>query len=124
MLKRSIKYCDGREDTDDLYWSISSGMAQLWIMAIGGEIVASCVSELREYPLRKVLHAMFLGGDRMKEWLSVFVEKLKKFAEYNNADGIEFLGRPGWTKFLGEFGFCAKKTVFMEFKFDGRQGSN
>jgi len=72
---------------------------QLFVV-MDGDIKAAFVTQFSQFPSKKVLTVMFLGGRSMEEWLHLIAE-LEQWAKDEGCDSIEVHGRRGWEKVLG-----------------------
>ena len=71
---------------------------QLFI-AMADEIIASAITQITDYPQKRVLTIVLLGGGRMNEWLPL-LNQLEKWGIDEGCEQIELYGRPGWEKVL------------------------
>jgi hypothetical protein len=116
MLAKAVAYSNGRHDTQDIYFGVSCGKLQLWIIADDGKVCAACISEIRDYPAKRYLNVLFCGGSVRSalHLSSELSDKLKEFALYNRCDGMELAGRPGWERLLMPRGWKKSKAIIME----------
>ena len=77
------------------------GQVGVWTCEIEGVIVAALVSEVKQYPRKRVLEMLFAGGNRMAIWIDAAVDALDQHAEQTGCDHIAALGRPGWARAWG-----------------------
>ncbi len=105
LLEMATERSEGREHTGGLYDKIMTQHCRLWVIAVDGNIVGSATTEVIQYTKYRSLHVSFLGGDKMSEWLSDFILKLKEYAKHNNCTTIEQTGRKGWLRELKKYGF-------------------
>lgn len=114
QLASAVSQSMGRYELEDVYWLLCSGHMQLWLAADGQEIIASCVTQVSEYPKKTLLSVVFLGGSKLHLFLDVLLEKLKAFASANHCEAIDLAGRKGWSRVLGKHGFQQSGHIFME----------
>lgn len=114
MLEPISKYSGGRNEAEDIYWLACSGKAQLWLCSVEGQIVAACVTEIKEYPAATSLDVLFVGGKKLGDWVAQLIEKLERYAKFARCSRIEMAGRPGWLRILNRYGFSHTPAVFME----------
>lgn len=98
-LEDALEYSDGTFTIIDVADGVAMGHMQFW----PGE-TAAAVTQVVEYPRKKVLHAFLLGGD-----LEGAVELERKFVLWGKQQrclAITLTGRMGWTKsFLKDIGY-------------------
>lgn len=98
-LNRALQYADGKYTLDSLKKSMESRNMQLWVY-IKDSIKACMVTQIVNYPGKRVCLILFIGGSHMSEWIS-FEPFIEQWARENKSDSIEIYGRPGWAKVLG-----------------------
>lgn len=98
-LKRALEYSDGKYSLESIKKGLESRSMQLWIY-MKGDIKACMVTQIVNYPIKKVCLIMFLGGSLMHEWLR-FMTMIEEWSRSNKCDAMEIYGRPGWAKVLG-----------------------
>jgi len=69
--------------------------AGIWL---AGDIDAVIVTEVKEYPRRRVLEMMFCGGDNMASWLEEAIKTMDEHAKSTGCSHIACIGRPGWER--------------------------
>lgn len=98
-LKRAIEYSDEKYSLESIKNGLESRTMQLWVY-MKGDIKACMVTQLVNYPTKRVCLILFLGGSLMHEWLR-FMTLIEEWARSNHCEAIEIYGRPGWAKVLG-----------------------
>lgn len=92
--------------------AIKKHFNQLWVVRIGGEFVATFVTQIDDYDVGRILTVVAIGGDRMPEWLGEVDALIQSYAEHNNCKFIASEGRPGWERALAAYGW-RKSSVRM-----------
>ncbi len=101
LIKRTS---DELLDEDDVHQLLKEGTLLLWIITDeNGEIVTAMTLAIQNYPRVTSLRIVTCGGDRMKEWLDDFLEKLELLAKERGCSYIDIDGRCGWSKVLKGF---------------------
>ena len=97
--------------TESLLQLCQSGEMQCWVAHENDEILVVALTEIVEYPLRKVLGIPFVGAKRgsIRRWLG-HLEMLKDYARENDCEAIRGGGRFGWKR--------AIKPDVARFEFD------
>jgi hypothetical protein len=70
-----------------------------------GILRAVMVTEMVDYPQSRAVRVLTLTGRECEQWLDVLIKTLEEWGGENGAHQIEFTGRMGWKKVLGEYGF-------------------
>jgi hypothetical protein len=100
LLHRATKRTGCYEPIDLLKLAMA-GQVGIWLCEVDGAVAAALVSEVKQYPRRRILEMLFAGGDRMREWLPVAVARLDAHARECGCSHISALGRPGWARAWG-----------------------
>ncbi len=66
----------------------------------------------QQYPRKKYLYMMFVGGVNIERWYSIGITTLRKFAGDTGCDGVEATGRLGWERVLKNDGYTSRWKVF------------
>ena len=87
--------------TDDILDRIKSRDMQCWIAHEDGQILSVGITEIIEYPQRRVLGLPFLGAVKgsIDHWFEYF-EVIKDFARAHDCDVVRIWGRKGWERVM------------------------
>ena len=85
----------------DLLAMAMRGQAGIWVCEVDGTIRAAIVTEIKQYPRRRVLEVMFTGGSNMRDWLSEAIDAHDDHARQAGCEHIATIGRPGWARAWG-----------------------
>lgn len=89
------------ESIDILAMVITSPQAtQGWFAMEDQNILAVMVTQVCQYPRKRVLSMFCLGGERMNEWFKKGYQLLLEHGKRTGCQQFEVLGRPGWQKQL------------------------
>lgn len=102
LIERSIPYAAGKWSMDYIYHSLKDKDMQLWLV-LDGDIVAAAVTQIQNYPTKRVCTVMFAGGDG-QDWGSCLLE-VEQWARTVGCNSIEIWGRKGWERVLPEYSF-------------------
>lgn len=103
LLAEAIAMSRGCFEPEDILLLCHTGNAQLWLAGEGGEPLAAYVTEVYQYPRKRVIRALFAGGKKgtMNKWLEPMVKAIEHWAiTHWGCAGIEAIGRKGWTRVL------------------------
>ena len=64
------------------------------------KVESAVITEVIQYPQKKVCRYFLAGGSNMNNWLEPIQQEIEKFAKYNQCDAIEVAGRKGWLRKL------------------------
>ena len=113
MLNKALRYSFGKYTTESIREFLKGEQMQLWVGIDYYEIRAFTITQIVNYPGKKILIIMFAGGSDLSGWLS-YIEILKRFAKKKGCDGIEIYGRNGWVKKLKPFGYVHIHNVYRQ----------
>lgn len=103
-IEAALEYSGGTHDFLDVAESVMKGTMQLWAGPEG-----CAVTEMIQYPKKKVLHVFLAGGK--KEQIIDFQESALQFAQMNGCDSMTLAGRAGWKRVLDKHGWEEAFTV-------------
>jgi len=95
-----------KEALDDCYkpQDILSGLMenkfQLFISWNNFKVESAIITEVAQYPRKKILRYFLAGGKNLDNWLEPIQQEIEKFAKLNNCQAIEVAGRKGWARKL------------------------
>lgn len=112
FAKLAADYTYGRYTSDDIYDSVVENDYQMWVAMDDGEFKGLVVTNVINYPKRKLLAMQFCGGVDLKLWKTPMLELLQKFGSEMGCDGIESTGRPGWAKVFKNDGYEARWVIY------------
>jgi hypothetical protein len=106
LIRKLEPYLEGRFDEDSLVETLKGGSMDLWVAVTDNDkIIAIQITQVQSYPLKKVLFSLFTAGENMALWADKMTEALVDIARENGCSSIEGRGRPGWRRFLNQYGF-------------------
>ena len=90
-IQAALDHAGNLFSLEDVLEAIQTGKAQFW----PGKDCA-LVTEVRQYPLKKICNVWLAGGDL--EEIKHIVTYIRMFAKQADCDAITLQGRPGWQK--------------------------
>jgi hypothetical protein len=103
-LEAALERSGGTHTLEDVVQSIQTGAMQFWPAPRG-----CAVTEVVNYPQKKVLH-IFLAGGEMDQIIDMDSSAVE-FAKMNGCTGMSIAGRKGWAKVLKNKGYEETFTV-------------
>lgn len=101
LLLKSTRRAGGAYEPIDLLRGAFAGQFGIWICEVDGGIEAAVVTEIRQYPRRRVLDVIFGGGSNMQKWIDKLVQTIDRHAREAGCEAVVCIGRPGWLKAWG-----------------------
>ena len=116
-LVKSQEWTRGRATVDDILRFVLNGQMQLWVGHDDNEIYGHVITEIKDYPRRKMLVVQYCAGEpnHMQYVDEEMFDLLDRFAKDAGCSGIEFVGRPGWRKQAGKYGFEVQSVMYQKF---------
>jgi hypothetical protein len=112
FIAKAAKYTYGRYTTGNIYDIVKEGDYQLWVAFDGETFKGAVVTNIMNYPQKKILCMQFCGGEELKLWKQPMLDLLKRFARDLGCEGIESTGRPGWAKIFENDGYKATWVTY------------
>lgn len=91
---------------------LASGDALLWVVWEDKKISAAATTEICSVVDRdRILVITSFGGSMPEQW-AMFLEQLEQYAKDEKCTRIRGYGRPGWSRFLKNYGYKQPWIVF------------
>ena len=97
-IEDALQYTNGTHEFVDVVNAILEGRMQFWPAEN-----ACLVTEIVEYPRKKVLN-VFIGGGTLKQMRDMY-DALTDWAKAQGCDSITCTGRKGWERIGREYGW-------------------
>lgn len=99
-IRKALRYSNRTHTFPDVCWGVLEGKMQLWPGAHG-----CLVSEILDFPQRRIGNAFLAGGDPEKglEQLFEMSGDMTDWARAQGCDGLMLTGRKGWSKVLPDW---------------------
>lgn len=110
-ISRAMDHSGGVIEAEDIKELLLKGKMLLWIISIGGELMASGVTQIIEYPRKSTLMVVCVGGRDFWQWVGPFVDALERYREELSVDCIRANCRDGMMKWLKELGWTRVMTL-------------
>jgi hypothetical protein len=116
-IETSAAWTRGRATADDILNFIFSGQMQLWVVMDGNVVYGHVITEVKQYPRTKMLVVQYCAMEphHLAAVESRMQELAERFAKDAGCAGIEFVGRPGWSKSMKKFGYDVQSVMFQKF---------
>ena len=98
-----IRALDDSYTARDVLDGIIRNKFQLFISWENNKVESAVVTEVADYPRKRILRYVLAGGNNLENWLEPIQEKIEEFATNNYCQAIEVAGRKGWLRKLKGF---------------------
>lgn len=110
---KAAEYTFGRYEPEDILEFVVNGQAHLWVaLDDEGEIVGVTVTRFWEYPRKRCLDLVFLGGDEGFSWKEPMLNLLQAWARDSGCEAIEAAARPAFARVFKDDGYRTLWQVF------------
>lgn len=113
LLQRAIDLNGGKFDLDDIKQRIDEQKMQLWGIH-DGELKAAMVTEVVNYPQKRCLRVVLIGGFGIDDWEPMVARTLDGYGKAQGASAVEIWGRRGWVRQLAKYGYREYETVVLK----------
>lgn len=117
LVRKFVPYAHGRATELSIYQELVKNICQLWVAfddENGNKPVAFVVTKVNEWPQRKMLTYEYIGAEdnALGSWFEEMSAFTEKFAKELGLDGVESVGRPGWSRILKKMGWEQRFVVY------------
>lgn len=112
MIELAIRTTRPRYDINSVRDGLDQGELLLWLVLDGTEPVAALTTRIVEYPHSKALCLDWIGGKRMKEWLPLAHDIMRKYGRDNGCTHLEGYGRRAWGRWLEKYSWEPEYIAF------------
>ena len=104
-MDRAAEYTFGRYEPEDIREVVAAGNAHLWAAFKGDEVTGVTVTRFWQYPRKKCLDMLFIGGEEGFSWKAPMLDTLQRWAQDSGCEVIESSGRPGFSRAFRDDGY-------------------
>lgn len=99
FVERSLAEGMGEWTANDILAAIKINEMQAWA-AYDGKIVAGMVTQILNYPRKRICDLILASGERMDDWVH-WIGFIKGWAKNEGCHYVRVMGRRGWLRKLG-----------------------
>lgn len=111
-LEGAAQYTHGRYTASNIYDRIVEDDYVLWVAFEDDVILGAVVTNVMDYPQKKVLAMPYCGGVELSKWKDPMLAMLRKFAVQIGCQAIEATARKGWAKVFKDDGYKEQWVTF------------
>lgn len=109
FLQEALEYGNGRWASRDFQGFCRDDVMQLWLILDNGAVTAMAITELINYPQKKICRIVVCGGRNVGRWLNER-RHIDEWARQNGCQAMELIGREGWARMMPDW----RRMVFLE----------
>ena len=118
-LEESAERSKGRSSVDDILKFLFTQQMALWVVydEETHEAHGHFITEVKQYPQFSMLVIQYAAmlPNHMEQIEDLMQEYAQAYAKNAGCRGIEFVGRPGWKKHAGKYGYQAQSVTYQKF---------
>lgn len=119
-LTKAAEFTFGRYEPEDIMQFVRSGNAHLWVALRDDNVIGITVTRFWEYPRKRCLDVVFLGGEDWDGWKDRMFDMLDRWSQDSGCDAIEASGRTGFARVFKDRGYT---PLWQVFEFPVTQGA-
>ena len=102
LIEKALQHAEGELVPDDIKKHLDKGDLRLWVALEGKETIAAMVTELIQYPRKKIVRVITLAGKNMDMWYD-FLPMIEGYAIRNGCSSLEAWSRKGMARKLKDW---------------------
>jgi len=101
----ALAYSAGEYRASDIREAVEAHRMQLWGVEGPEGIAGAVVTQIINYPRKRILECVLLSGDEAKQWIAQAKDTLEAFARHRDCAMARLKGRPGWVRVMQQHGY-------------------
>ena len=102
FIKKALRHAEGELQPEDIKKHLDSGDLRLWVALKDKDVIASMVTEIIQYPRKRIVRVITLAGKDMNLWYD-FLPMVEGYAIRNGCSSLEAWTRRGMTRKLKDW---------------------
>jgi len=102
LIEKALQHAEGELVPDDIKKHLDKGDLRLWIALESKEIIAAMVTEVIQYPRKKIVRVITLAGKNMDMWYD-FLPMIEGYAISHGCSSLEAWSRKGMARKLKDW---------------------
>lgn len=94
----AVIFTRGAFESSDVCALCERGAMQLWLATRGDEVLAALVSEITDYPRKRIVGVPFIGGKDLRAWFRKALHTIEAWSKEMGCVGMQGGARRGWGK--------------------------
>lgn len=111
-MRKAAEHTGDRFTSHDIFEFVLNGQGQLWGAFHKDAPVGITVTRVIQYPRKKCLDVVFLGGEDWDGWRDAMYDIVERWARDTGCEAIESLGRSGFARVFKQRGYQPLWQVF------------
>ena len=102
LVEKALSHAEGELIPSDIRKHLDTGDLRLWVAMEDRDIIAAMVTEIIQYPRKKIVRVITVAGKDMSMWYD-FLPMLEGYAVRNGCSSLEAWTRKGMTRKLKDW---------------------
>ena len=102
LIEKALVHAEGELVPGDIRKHLDSGDLRLWVALKDKDVIASMVTEIIQYPRKKIVRVITVAGKDMSMWYE-FLPMLEGYAIRKGCSSLEAWTRKGMTRKLKDW---------------------
>jgi len=102
LIEKALLHAEGELMPEDIKKHLDSADLRLWVALKDKDVIASMVTEIIQYPRKKIVRVITLAGKDMSLWYD-FLPMLEGYAIRHGCSSLEAWTRKGMTRKLKDW---------------------
>jgi hypothetical protein len=102
LIEKALLHAEGELVPEDIKKHLDKGDLRLWVALENKDVIAAMVTEIIQYPRKKIVRIITLAGKDMSMWYD-FLPMIEGYAIRNNCSSLEAWTRKGMTRKLKDW---------------------
>jgi len=102
LIEKALRHAEGELIPDDIKKHLDSANLRLWVALKDKDVIAAMVTEIIQYPRKKIVRVITLAGKDMSLWYD-FLPVLEGYAIRHGCSSLEAWTRKGMTRKLKDW---------------------
>ena len=102
LIEKALRHAEGELIPDDIKKHLDSANLRLWVALKDKDVIAAMVTEIIQYPRKKIVRVITLAGKDMSMWYK-FLPMLEGYAIRNGCSSLEAWSRKGMARKLKDW---------------------
>lgn len=94
----SLVYAKGVYLPEDIRGFCIEGKMQMWIAVRGESVLAAVITEVMDFPRKRMISVPFIGGRDMRSWFRKMLATVEAWSKEMGCTGMQGGARRGWGK--------------------------
>ena len=102
LIEKALLHAEGELIPDDIKKHLDTSELRLWVALENKDVIAAMVTEIVQYPRKKIVRVITLAGKDMSMWYD-FLPMLEGYAIRSGCSSLEAWTRKGMTRKLKDW---------------------